>query len=312
MLVYSTPYDPTNWAQNDDIPEDGAGDIQQPTWDGDGFTALHAFGNQLIAFKKTRVWRILGVNPGEYSFKEQYGGGAPLADTIAVDNERIFMFTRHGAAIYDGLSVSPFQQETCRTTLQKMNLSAIDKACACMFRGKYYCAFPTGESEVNNVVLVYDTLHNTWLTRDDIQPEAFLASSDVLYFTSASTPGQIWTLSEDCWETGQATQGKSTWTTPWIDYGNKTITKGSFEVYLLGEVQSTPVTLTVSLETEKKIKSKLYTIHPTRGDERAPRNERLYFSGDGKRFRLIIQSPENQGVWRLVSSISIVAQVDSE
>ena len=41
MLMYSTPFDPLNWEQNDEYPEDGAGDIQQPSWDGDSFVALH-------------------------------------------------------------------------------------------------------------------------------------------------------------------------------------------------------------------------------------------------------------------------------
>ena len=30
MLVYSAPYDPFHWEQNDAIPEDGAGDVLQP------------------------------------------------------------------------------------------------------------------------------------------------------------------------------------------------------------------------------------------------------------------------------------------
>jgi hypothetical protein len=49
MLIYSAPFDPTDWEPNLEIPEDGAGDINQPSWDGDSFTALRAFGNQLIA-----------------------------------------------------------------------------------------------------------------------------------------------------------------------------------------------------------------------------------------------------------------------
>ena len=63
MLVYSAPFDPFDWTQNDEIPEDGAGDLKQPSWDGDSFTALTPFGDQLVALKRTRVWRIMGTNP---------------------------------------------------------------------------------------------------------------------------------------------------------------------------------------------------------------------------------------------------------
>lgn len=63
MVAYSAPYDFTDWSQNLEIPEDGAGDIQQPTWDGDSFTALMQIGAQLVAFRKNTVWRVLGTDP---------------------------------------------------------------------------------------------------------------------------------------------------------------------------------------------------------------------------------------------------------
>ncbi len=36
-LMYSAPYDPFNWIQNDEEPADGAGDVLHPSWDGDSF-----------------------------------------------------------------------------------------------------------------------------------------------------------------------------------------------------------------------------------------------------------------------------------
>jgi len=33
MLVYSAPYDPLDWTANVEQPQDGAGDILQPSWD---------------------------------------------------------------------------------------------------------------------------------------------------------------------------------------------------------------------------------------------------------------------------------------
>lgn len=110
MLVYSAPYDPFNWEANVEIPEDGAGDILQPSWDGDSFTMLKTFGSQLMAFKRTRVWRVLGTDPGEYTFKEQFGGGTQYERTVAVDVARILMLGREGLLQYDGESVYPYYQ----------------------------------------------------------------------------------------------------------------------------------------------------------------------------------------------------------
>lgn len=316
MLVYSRPYIPTDWTPDTEIPEEGAGDIQQPSWDGDSFTSLKSFGSQLIAFKRTRVWRILGTDPGEYAFKEQYGGGAPYPATIAVDGERIFMLTSKGVSVYDGLSVNPFQQQAIEDVIRTINLAYLDQSTACIWRDKYYCAFPTGESQINNTVLIYDTQEGSWLLRSDVSVESFLPTETGLYFTSSTTPGRVWQWQEDSWQTGLATGAATRWVTPWNDFSAKKIVKGGFEVYLLMEVQNAPATISVSIQTEKKIKTKRYTLQPLTAEQRAAgrnyKQKRLHFGGSGRRFRLIIESEAGQPVWRLNSGISVVAEIDPD
>ena len=180
LLAYSAPFDPFDWSQNDDAPEDGAGDVMQPSWDGDSFTALTPFGDQLVALKRTRVWRILGTNPGEYAFKEQYGGGAPFSATVAVDGMRILMLGRQGVLCYDGESVIPFQQTFAKGVFARMNRSALDNAVACMWRNTYYLALPLDEATANNAVLMYNTEEQTWLLRDDVSVESFLPTEEAL------------------------------------------------------------------------------------------------------------------------------------
>lgn len=312
MLVYSAPFDPTDWDADVDNPEDGAGDINQPSWDGDSFTALRSFGSQLIAFKKTRVWRILGTDPGEYTFKEQYGGGAPYEKTIAVDNERIFMLTRKGVVVYDGLSVSPFYQEYAEKIWKRLNVSHLDQACAILWQHKYYCAIPLDESTVNNAVMIYDTRENTWLLRDDVSVESFLGAEDNLYFTSATTPGKIWLWKENSWE-NTSTTAQCRWVGPWNDLSYKSIVKGGFEVYFLPEVKST-TTISISIQTEKKIKTKQYTIKPLSSADisrnKSSKQKKLHFGGSGRRFRLIIES--TGGSWRLIGGILIISEIDPD
>lgn len=124
MLVYSTPYDPFNWAQNDEIPEDGAGDIQQPTWDGDSFVSLKQYGNTLLAIKRNSIWRISGTNPGEFIMQQQYGGGTIDENTVAVYNDIAYMMGEYGILRYDGSGAYPFQQEAVQN-LMRDDLSRI-------------------------------------------------------------------------------------------------------------------------------------------------------------------------------------------
>lgn len=312
MLVYSTPYDPTNWEANLEFPEDGAGDVMQPSWDGDSFTALRAFGSQLIAFKKTRVWRILGTNPGEYSFREQYGGGAPYAATITVDTERIFMLTDRGIAVYDGTAVTPFYQEYAQDVFSRMNRSAMDCSCACLYHDRYYCAIPLDGADHCNAVLVYNTVDHAWLLYDDtVCVSSFLPTEEALYFTSPMSPSAVLVWNTDSWENPETGVAALRWVSPWNDLGRKDIGKGSFEVYLLAEVQSEPVTLSISVQTEKKTKTKHYTIQPVRAEGKAQRQKRLHFGGTGRRFRLIIEAPAG-AAWRLTSGVLMLSEIDPD
>ena len=316
MLVYSAPFDPTDWEANAEIPEDGAGDLNQPSWDGDSFTTLKAFGSQLIAFKKTRVWRILGTDPGEYTFKEQYGGGAPYAGTVAIDNERILMLTDKGPQAYDGLSASPWQQEYCRDIWARLNIKAMDGARSILWHKRYFCAVPLDDSEVNNAVIVYDPTDGTWLVRDDVCVEQFLGTEERLYFTSATTPGRVWEWVENGWESGICTTAATKWVTPWTDLGAKNVQKGGFDVYLMCEVLDKPVTLRVTIQTEKKTKTKQYTVSPANASDlrsgRGYKQKRMHFGGTGRRFRLCIETSENSPPWRIVGGLLVVAETDPD
>lgn len=319
MLVYSRPYDPTNWtiAGTNEEPEDGGGSIQQPSWDGDSFTALRQYGQQLIAFKKHRVWRVLGTDPGEYTFKEQYGGGAPFFNTIAVETERILLADTDGMAVYDGLSVTPFRRENTDQIWRTVNKGALDQMCGVLFKERYYLAYPTGNSQVNNEMLVFNMKDGTVLHYTGISIEAFMATEDKLYATSATLPGKILELNWDSWELGAASGAATRWVTPWMTLGNLDINKGGFDLYFTPEVQNAPVTFIFSIQTEKKVKTKKYTVQPLTpidvANNKNYRQKRLHFGGTGRRFRIIIETAEGTTApWRLIGGIKLIAEIDPD
>ena len=305
MLVYSAPYDPFDWTQNDEIPEDGAGDVLQPSWDGDSFQALTPFGSQLMAFKRTKVWRILGTNPGEYTFKEQYGGGTAYPNTVAVDGSRILMLGREGLLQYNGESVEPYYQDYARRVWERTNHIAMDKAFAVMFGHTYYCALPLDGSQDNNAVLMYNTEERTWLLREGLEVEAFLPTEDELYFTSATTPGRLWVWREDGADAVEAMR----WVSGWQDFGYLNMTKGSFTVYLAVECGQ-KVELSIGIQTEKKLKQKTVTFSPP-ADGKGVKQRRLVFGGSGRRFRLIVES-FGTVPWRLAGGMQIEAETDTD
>lgn len=305
MLVYSAPYDFTDWAADVDIPEDGGGDILLPTWDGDSFTAMAQFGNYLIAFKNHSIWRVSGTDPGVFVISQQYGGGTLYHRTVAVDSERIIMLGDTGLLKYDGLSVTPFFPEQTEEFIKTINWDYATEACACMWRDKYYLSVPTGASTTNNAVLIYNVRENTWMVRDDVAVELFLSTPENLYFTS-TTIGKVYLWKEDSWEEDTAI-GSTQWVTPWFDTGDKSSTKGPWTVYFTLEAKA-PGAIDVSIETEKGKKTKTYTFPDNEG---VPKQKSINFGGVGRRFRLHLES-ESPVPWRIIGGVEIAAEVDED
>ena len=312
-LVYSRPYDPTDWTgpTSDEQPEDAAGDIDQPTWDGDRFTALKTFGNQLIAFKHHHVWRVMGISPGEYTFTEQYGGGTVYPNTIAVDVDRIYMAGDDGMLLYDGASVRNFIRDEIHEIWKRANRAAMDQMCAVLHRDRYYLAFPIDGSATNNALLVYNKNEGTVLFYTDLNIEAFLSWEGVLYATSSTEPGKVHILHYDAWEQESSTGSATRWVSPWIDFGRKSVQKGGYELYFTPEVKGAPMTFTFSIQTEKKVKSKTVTVQTTTFKAK---QKRIRFGGAGRRFRLIIEtaSAPTETVWRLIGGIHMVVETDPD
>lgn len=306
MVVYSAPYDFTNWEANAEIPEDGAGDIQQPTWDGDRFTALKQLGPQLIAFRRNSVWRVLGTDPGEFVWRQQYGGGTTRENTICIDGERMLMLGDRGVMQYDGLAVAPFDWQYAEAFFRTMNTAALDQSCACIWQEKYYLAVPTEGSVTNNAVLIHDTRTGTWLLRRDIGVETFLPTDDALYFTSTAAPGRISRMVDDVW-TADAVSAPIKWVSPWLDLGYKNAQKGGWQMYFVLEAMGAGQVV-FKIETEKKVKAKSFDFLPTIGH---PRQKRLSFGGSGRRFRIHIESIST-APWRLLGGLQITTEFDKD
>lgn len=319
MLMYSRPYDPTDWTGpgQDEQPEDCAGDILQPSWDGDMFHALRRFGNQLLAFKKNRIWRIQNASPGEYVFNEQYGEGTAYFNTIAVNKERVLMETINGLALFDGMSTNPYAREQVEKIWRTVNRDALDQMCAVLYRDRYYVAFPVGNSTVNNAMLMYNLTEGTILYYKDFYVEAFMPTDDELFMTSSTIPGKVFMLKYDSWITGAASGAATRWVSPWMDFGYKRIQKGGFDLYFVPEVQDEAVELKFSIQTEKKLKTKAYTVQPLTEEQRAKprehRGKRLHFGGMGRKFRIIIETEAGvTAPWRLIGGLQMVVETDPD
>ena len=227
------------------------------------------------------------------------------------------MATRNGLAVYDGMSSSPYAREQVEQIWKSVNTAALDQMCSAFYDNKYYFAFPTGDSTVNNTMLLYDMTEGSILLFTDFCIESFLPADDELFATSSTLPGKILRMKYDSWTEGAATGAATKWVSPWMDFGYKRIQKGGFDFYFLPEVQNDPVEFSISIQTEKKCKTKQYTCQPLTEEQRAipkeHRMKRLHFGGMGRKFRIIIETAAGvTAPWRIVGGLQLVVETDPD
>ena len=278
MMVYSAPYDPFDWEEQKEIPEDGAGDIMIPTWDGDSFQALRQYGSDLIAVKRNSIWRIYGTNPGEFTVQRQYGGGTIVENTLAVYNDAAYMLGENGMLRYNGNGAVPFLQDEVQTLMHdQVNRDVISRACAGIRNQTYCLALPVNGSTFCNAILEYNTSSGAIALRTGVSIDSFLQLDERLFYTSAQHPGRVFELRDDI--------GKplpTVWVSGYQDLLLKSSIKSAFTMYAMIEAEA-PVELYVGLRTEKKLKQKVYKVKPGK-------LARLHLNNHGRIFRLEIRS----------------------
>lgn len=278
MMVYSAPYDPFDWTANDEIPEDGAGDIMQPTWDGDSFLSLRQFGSDLLSIKRNSIWRIYGTNPGEFVMTRQYGGGTIQENTVAVYNEYAYMLGEHGLMRYDGTGCYPYLQDAVQKLMgEKVNHDALHKACAGMRNGIYCIALPINGSNYCNAILEYNVNENFFQLRTEVSVDSFMQYNERLFYTSESYPGVVYELRDD-----KGTVKNCKWISGYQDLGQKNSIKSAFILYAMVESEA-PVELRLGIRTEKKLKQKIVNTKPGK-------MLRLHLNTQGREFRLEMTS----------------------
>jgi len=362
-IFYSRPYDLRDWTQNDEIPEDGGGEIKLPTWDKDQIVALKAFGSYLIVFSKKRAWRISGSDPSNFYITEQYGNGCPYPETIGVLNNRIIMLGDDGLLSYDGEQVAPLKQAETKEFFRTIDWTGTVLPKATVIGNKYILSLcnalmtatrPAQDGGDDLVysgeykMLVYDAFDDS-ITVMDTPPILSFCNGMPYALTyvpekdGVAAHNEIVPLEFDSWAAGRITDQPTKWVTPWVTFSRPDIKKGGFEIYFTPEIKpekrivdqrytanatgndpsqlvteehTGPVTFKITIETEKKAKTKLYTVQPLTAEQIAAgkryKAKRIHIGGNGRRFRLRIETDGGNIPWRLIGGVHIIAETDKD
>lgn len=383
-VYYSRAFDCTNWTADNATPENGGGEIREPSWEKDRFVGIKAFADCCVFFTNKRAWRLTGSNPTNFSIQEQYGNGCKWPDTIVDMGKYLMMLGEDSLVTYDGYSVTPFMKDSTYDILRAIGVDDDVKPFATRVGDKYVLTLSqeigtnlrdtyaqefekvsSGLSAILGVTgttqqltqarkyynIVYDMVDGTVLCTEVPQVVSTCRTMPyMLTWTPASgeNPGKakICPIRFDSWENQSVSPNAVRWVSPWITFGRNDIKKGGFEVYFTPEVRKKKVfgsqwwpaenvnggekpsmnlyteaegnvTLKLTIQTEKKAKTKSYTVVPLTAEEitagKQFKSKKLHFGGSGRRFRLIIECDAGNTIpWRLIGGVHIIAETDKD
>jgi hypothetical protein len=163
----STPS--TVWFSDTDEPEGYQSDFnfEVRSNDGDVVTGLKAYSTRLYLFKSRSFHALYGDNPSNFYLQElslEYG--ALNNRSIVVYEDTLLFLDQKGVMIWNGAYLDVLSKKI-QPLFDKMNISAA-KSEACMIhdklRNQILVAFPSGVSQVNDTVAVFDYLVGAWTT----------------------------------------------------------------------------------------------------------------------------------------------------
>ena len=198
--------------------------------DSDPITGLFALSNQLLIFKKDKLYRLLGDRPGNYRIVPVE---APLAQPIhtacVLYGDRLFFLTDKGLYFYDG--------QTVRRTAHGADLapllrqvdfsSAVSAACG---DSLYFAVKEHSTSVHNDLLIEYDVLRDCFLLRRGLQVVDLTSCYGTLYVLTGK--GEVAVLNEGTTYGGDPIQAY--WETPWLDGASALTVKQTVEAVLVG------------------------------------------------------------------------------
>lgn len=172
------------------------------TGDGQAVKRLAPFRlSELIVYKERSIFDLdISGDPSSTGFtvtpiSKDVGTPAPRS-VVFLGNDQWFLSsppyavraltrTQFDKILVDIMS-RPIQDIFDGTGTRTLNTVQVAKAAAVLYENKYILAIPTGSSTVNDFVVAYDFLTNSWWTIDGWYPKDWLVKDNILYYTDAN------------------------------------------------------------------------------------------------------------------------------
>lgn len=240
-----------DWSMDDvsDVVSGGFVDVGNTS--SDPIVGLKSLSTQLIIFKETSIYRLLGDRPNNFRIshvnldvEKMSNAGCVLYGDIP------YWLTRSGMYYHNGqTAVLSAAARQIRTLLSGANLDQC-KACEC--RDRLYFTLRLGAGEYDDAIIVYDMTERTYMLRKGFNVIDICARDGTMYLINDNRYVYRWGEGT----TYDGAKIDAYWRTPITDLSSKRIKKQFRTLYLRGEGEIAIITLKVGT-AEQEIRQQL-------------------------------------------------------
>jgi hypothetical protein len=218
-----------DWSADENSENVSGGHVEVGT-DSDPITGLFALSNQLLIFKRDKLYRLLGDRPGNYRIVPVEAAlTQPIHRACVRYGDRLFFLTDKGLYFFDGQTVRRTSHGADLVPLlAQVDFSAA--ASAVCGDSLYFAVKEHATSVHNDLLIEYDVLRDCFLLRRGFQTVDLMSCYGTLYILTGK--GEVAILNEGTTYGGDAIQ--AFWETPWLDGTSSLTVKQTVEAVLTG------------------------------------------------------------------------------
>jgi hypothetical protein len=260
----SDAYAPSNWT----VGDYEAGYLSVSTWDGGDIVGLASLLGDVVVFKQTSIFRIVGTYPDEFQpVQVMTMEGAIAPRTLCQYDNRAYFLSDDGLMAYDTIRAYEVIPNALADFWAGVNRAALPGACGIAHNNRVYMAVPYGAGQTdNNRVIEYDIVSGSVAIRSGITIRRFLQDDEDLLFVG---PGNhIYRYGCGAGLDGGAVD--MVWNTPVSDFGAPGV-KCIYDAVLTAWSPTAGGEMQVELLRDGgAIAAKTIALPPVRGVVRAP------------------------------------------
>lgn len=279
-----------DWSVDDASENTSGGYVEIGQTSSDPIVGLCALSNQLLIFKKSSIYRLLGDRPGNYRVVLVNKDIEEMVNTGRIAyGDTPFWITRAGLYYHTGSTAQlMYNARQVMNTLDKADISRC-KAAEC--RDRLYFSMRLENGSTDDTLLVYDKTERTYLIRNGFEVIDICAYDGKLYMINSKRYVYVWDKSH----TYDGEQINAEWDTPLTDMGEMTVIKATDGMYFRGEG---------GLVNLEYYIGDFRTIETYQMPEATGEIVSVPMTNQGRVFRLIVRN-DNGSWFRILGSIGV-------